>query len=390
MSLSSGETYVRQPYYTLVGSLSDLPTPSGNVITLEAEKTYVFTTVVDLGGNRLVCGENTTILGGSSENCRIKSTGLVGSALITSTYSLPIRNITIEADIALDLDGNGYAGAALDWFGVNFTNCTTVGTIKNYTNFIMSDSAFLNSQGMTFDGTIGTIAFFQCLFDCSALGTVISVPNTATITRRIRVNYSSFVVLAGETGINISGSATIPTEGYILDTVNFSGGGTYTTGVTYADNKALWINCRGVVNSGNIAQYYMSSNATATTVLATNTFYKVAGTTTSGAYVEKFTLTNNKAEYTGALTGFYKVTAILTIESGNNNQVRIRIAKDGTTSAQSESKTTTNGSGRSENVMVQDIIEIATGAYIEIFVANASAITNITVVDMNVVIERLN
>jgi len=41
-------------------------------------------------------------IGGSSENCRIKSTGLV-TALITSVYSLPIRNVTIEAALALDL-----------------------------------------------------------------------------------------------------------------------------------------------------------------------------------------------------------------------------------------------------------------------------------------------
>lgn len=96
---------------------------------------------MDLLGDRLVCGENTTIFGGGSyENCRIKSTGLA-SDLITSIYSLPLRNITIQADLALNLSGN-ITTTALDWFGVNFTDCLVIGTIMNYSNFIMFDSAF--------------------------------------------------------------------------------------------------------------------------------------------------------------------------------------------------------------------------------------------------------
>ena len=110
-----------------VNSKSDFPTAVAGVITLLDNYTYFITTTVDLLGDRLVCGINTTIIGGSSENCRIKSTGLTGTALITSNYSLPIRNITIEADVALNLQGDGVT-TALDWFGVNFTDCATVGT----------------------------------------------------------------------------------------------------------------------------------------------------------------------------------------------------------------------------------------------------------------------
>lgn len=101
--------------------------------------------------------------------------------------------------------------------------------------------------------------------------------------------------------MNVSTSATISNEGYILDTINFAGGGTYITGVQFDDNKSLFVNCKPISNSGNIAQYYMTANATTTTVGAIDTFYKVAGTTSSGTYVEKFTLTNNRATYSGSL-----------------------------------------------------------------------------------------
>lgn len=371
-----------------VSEVNDLPEAVSGVISLAANTTYFISGTIDLEGLRLVANENTTLIGGSSENCRIKSTGLSG-ALISSNFSLPMRNLTIEANVAIDLDGDGTT-TALDWFGVNFTDCATVGSIKDQSNVIFSDCAFLNSGGLTFNGTIGTIAFNSCLFDCNASNTVLILPSTLTVSRRFSVIYSSFVIGQGETGINLNSSTSIPVEGYILDTVNFSGPGTYTTGVAYSDNKSLFVNCRGITNSGNIAQFYMTGNATATTVSSSGVFYKVAGTTSSGAYVEKFTLTNNRATYTGALTGFYKVTAVLSLTSGNNDQISVRVAKDGTTSAQSQNKTTTNGAGRAENVVCSDIVQLVTNNYIEIFVSNEIDATNITVEDLNVIIERLN
>jgi len=376
--------------FVFVNSLQDLPTPTTGVITLVAGVNYFFCTTVDLLGNRLQCGANTTILGGSSENCRIKSSGLSSSiALISSEWSLPINNVTIEHDLALDLDATGNANQAIDWNGVNFTDCATIGVIKNYSNVIVNGGAFLNSQGLTLDGSIGTIAFDNCLFDCETAGTVLILPSTLTITRRFRVTYSSFVVESGETGINVSTSATIPNSSYILDNVNFSGGGTYTTGVLYSDNKASFNDCKGITNSGSIAQYYMTSNATATTVSVINTYYKIAGVTLSGTYVEKFTLTDNKALYVGALSGLYKVSAMVSLTSGNTNVISARIAKNGTTSEQSTSKTTTSGTGKSENVGCFDIVSLSTNDYIEIFVAN-DTLSNITVSELTVIIERLN
>ncbi|NTW91079.1 MAG: hypothetical protein HGA35_04010, partial [Erysipelotrichaceae bacterium] len=232
-----------------INQKSDLPTPSSNVITLLDSVTYFFTTTVDLTGDRLVCGLNTVILGASSENCYIKSTGLSSStALITSNYSLPIRNISFTHGKVFNLDGDGTT-TAIDWFGINFVDCATVGTIKDYTNFVMGDSAFLNSSGMTFDGSIGTIAFGNCLFDSSSGGTAITLASTLTVSRRFRIIYSSFVTLSGETSLNVSASATISDERYILDTVNFSGGGTYITGVNQTSNKTLFTNCVGIANT---------------------------------------------------------------------------------------------------------------------------------------------
>jgi hypothetical protein len=385
-----GSQLTRVVDYVIVDSTAKLPQPVSGVITLEDNTTYFFTTTIDLNGSRLVCGQNTTILGGSSENCRIKSTGLTGTALITSAWSLPIRSIAFESDIVFNLNANGNANQALDWFGVNVIDSNTVGTIANYTNFIASDCGFLNTQGLTFDGSVGTIGFAQTIFDCKAGGTSIIIPSTATITRRFRIIYSAFVILSGETGINVSSSATIPVEGYILDTVNFSGGGTYTTGVAYTDNKALFSNNRGINNSAEIAYYTMNNNATATTVASSGVAYKVAGTTTSQSVTQKFTNTNNRATYTGAITRAFSVSAVLSCTSGNNNQIGLYIAKNGAILTESEVYITTGGSGRAEGGKIQAILQLVTNDYIEIFVENSTTATNITVTELSVIVEALS
>ena len=370
---------------TFVRDKNDLPLASNGVITLPPNVAYYFVTTVDLEGDRLVCGENTTLLGSSSENCRIKSTGLT-DPLITSVYSLPMRGLTIEATHALDLSGDGTT-TALDWFGVNFTDCATVGTVEDYSNFIMTDCAFLNSSGLTLDGTIGTVGFSSCLFDSNTGGTVITIPATAEITRRFRIIYSSFVVGSGETGINLSGSATIPTEGYILDTVNFSGGGTYTTGVAYTDDKARFTECRGIANSAVVGYYTMTDNATATVIESTEVPVKVAGTTTSQAVTQRFSHSNNRLTYTGALTRVARVSVILGFTTGANDRVGIYIARNNSVISFSESYATANAAGRVETVSAQTLVSLGTNDYIEVFVQNESDTDDITVTELSVIIE---
>ena len=371
-----------------VSQVSDLPTAIGGVINLVDELTYFFTAHVDLLGDRLVCGDNTTILGGSSENCSITSTGLgVSVALITTIYTLPICHITIkDVGTALDIDGTGSV-AAYDWTGVNFENIPTIGTIQNISNFIFSKGAFLNSNGLIFDGTAATIGFDNSLIQGNgAVGSVLSILSTATITRRFRIIYSSVVVFGSSGGIDVSATATVPVEGFILDTINFSGGGNYLPSLQYNDNKSLFRNCRGINNSAEISQYHMNGNATTTVISSTNTPVKVEGATTSSAITQKFTNTDNRATYTGALTRIFAVTATLSASSGNNNQVGSYISKNGITIDESEVYITTNGVGKFEGCAIHTLVELSTNDYIEIFIENNSSTTNISVTDLNIII----
>ena len=376
-----------------VTAKSDLPTPVSNVITLENNITYYFTTTIDLLGDRLVGGQNTVILGASSENSRIKSTGLgVGVALFTTEWTTPIRHITFQdVDTALDIDGSVNPPLALDWTGVNFLNVPNIGKIDTADNWIYSKGAFLNSQNLQFDGSHGTIGIDNSIFVGSgSAGNILDVLSTATITRRFRLIYSSVVAFGSSVGINVDVSATIPTEGYILDTINFSGGGTYLSGVDYTDNKTRFVNSKGIDNTAEIGNYFMTNNATTTTISTVDTPVKALGTTTANTINQKFTHTDNRLTYVGALIRDFQVTATISLTSGNNKVIGVYVAKNGTVITSSEMYSTTSGSGRAESVTCQTILELNENDYVEIWVENSSNADDVTVEYLNVICKSLN
>lgn len=140
-----------------------------------------------------------------------------------------------------------------------------------------------------------------------------------------------------------------------------------------------------------IGQYYMQDNTTETVISTTDVFVKAAGTTSNGVLIEGFDqTTSNRALYTGKLTNYFKVSCTLSITNGSNKSHKIRLAKNGTTISSSEEHATTGSGGRAENVYIHDIIQLEENDYIELYVANSSNTTNITVVDLNLIIERVN
>jgi hypothetical protein len=371
----------------VVNTKSDFPTPINNVITLAEDKTYYVSTMVDLTGDRIVTSGVCNLFGYSSEVSTLTSTGLgVGVPLITSEWTIVIENITIkDVHTAIDINGNTRT-IALDWENVNFTNVPNVGIINTSDNFIYETGAFLGSEGLVLTGTVGTISLTNSLFrGIGNTANIIEVNASAIITRRFRVTYSSFVVLPNNTGINFNVAATVPFNSYILDTVNFSSSGTFISGVDYTNNKSSFNNNVGIINSREITQYGMINNAVATTIALQSVAYKVLGTTVSGSLTSKFTNTNNRATFIGKISKIFVVNATMSINSGNNNQIGIYIAKNGTILTESEVYITTNSSGRAESANVQAVLVMQANDYIEVFVGNDSSTSSVTVTDLNVI-----
>jgi len=380
-----------QSRITYVSSVADFPTPINSVITLAADETYFICGDVDILGNRLVGAFNTCLLGTSSENAFLTSTGLgVGIPLLYTEWTTPVRHITFrDVDTAIEIRGAVNAPVALDWTGVNFADVPNVGLIDGVSNFIFTKGAFLSAANLRFDGTTGTVSLADSIFVGSGVAsTLIIAEDTLVITRRIRMIYSSVVSFGGTAGIDISALATIPTEGFILDTVNFSGGGTYLVDVDQNSNTALFSNCTGIINSTVNGQLYMTGNTTATVVSATNTFYKVLGTTTASAENSKYAHADNRLTNRATVERRYLISCQLAFTAGANNVCEFGFydSKLGAIRTPSRTKTTANAAGRAENVGFSCVVQHSDGEYLEIHAANTSSTTDIVVEAMNMVI----
>jgi hypothetical protein len=398
--------------FIFVGSKNDLPKAVDGVINLKDNYTYFFTTTVDLGGDCLVAGDNTTILGGSSENCRIKSTGIATDvALLSSVYSLPIRNITLEAPWAINLVASNPSVHALDWFGVNFTNCAKVGIISSYNNFILLDGAFLSSQDLTFDGTTGTVGFNQCLFTGNfGLGgtkSILNFPSTFICTRRIRTTVCSFIVPFGYTGITVQNGVSFSSpESFIVQTCNFSGPGTKIGVSTHTDingRDSFFEGNRGINNTYPSGQFYMRDNATATSIGATDVWTKIAGiTTTEGSINSKFTATDNRLTYNVAIDRKFLSQATVTFTqdapvSGPFVDFDVEVgildydaaAGIGTILKSSDVLVRNTTYGQHYTVSLTDIHTHAQNDYVELYIRNKNTDTGILVTDMSLLVTSI-
>lgn len=379
--------------FEFISSKADLPTPVGGVITLAAETAYYITKDIDLAGDRLQGSQDTVILGASSENSSITSTGLgVGVALFTTEWTTPIRNISFRnVDTCLDVNGVTNAPLALDWTGVNFQNIPNIGEIHTCDNFIYDKGAFLSSKGLTFSGTIGTVGLANSLFSGpGSAGNIIELDPTLVITRRFRMIYSSLIAFGSTVGINADTGATIPTEGYIFDTVNFGGGSTYLAGITETDNRSRIDNCRGITNTAEIGNYYMVDNTTVTTITSTLTPVKVEGTTTENNINQKFNHSDNRLTYTGGLKRSFQISATISLFSTNNREIGCYVALNGVVIPESISTVVTDGGGRVDSATVQTILTLDENDYIEIWIENRNSTADITAEFLNTIIKSLD
>jgi hypothetical protein len=393
--LSDSDSNIDEEDIVFVDDISKLPKAVGKVRVLKTGKTYILTKNIDLLGDRLETNGVCNILGLSSETSFLTSTGLgIGVPLITSIHTIVIESISFhDVDTCFSINGNTNT-IALDWRSVNFINIPNAWLIDTCDNFIFNTCAFLGSQGGRFTGTIGTIALSDSLFrGIGSAGNIIELDANCIITRRFRTILCPIIAFGSTNGINVSTSATIPTEKFILENVEFSGSeqNQYLSGVNDTSNKSLFSKCVGIINTAVNGQMYMQDNTVATTISNTTDFVKVAGVTTASVDNAKYTVTDNKLTNNAVIQRKYLVTCTLSFSSGNNNicQFGFYDSKLGAVREPSKTKATANSAGRAENITMNCVVNHSNTNEIEIHVRNTSSTSNVTVSDMNVVITEI-
>lgn len=133
-----------------------------------------------------------------------------------------------------------------------------------------------------------------------------------------------------------------------------------------------------IYGHGPFGLIYFAGNATTTTVTA-GVYTKMLGTTSISAVgLSQFSMpANNRLQYNGTPTGFFKISAIVSVQHNQilGASVNIALYKNGVQLVPSIMTEFQGGSGQSIILNTSDIINLSTNDYVEIYLtASANAI----------------
>lgn len=316
----------------VVAQKSDLPTPSGGIITLLGDTQYLFLDDVSVGTDRMVVGASTVISAADSSLITLTYTG-TGAMFTSVNNSFNLKNIKPVAANGSYLDLTGAGAGAENFISRNciFASCSTFGTITNWGLTIIA-------EGLSF-GAAGSLAFFGTQVRCAinqfsfagTAGTLVDL-GTATFDVIYIAPNVTFNTVVGVTGLNAAASsANINSGGSgVISGCSFLGGGTLTAGLDHSD--LLW-EITGNRGLENTLKDSLSSNTAGTTVAiaAANTPVLVGGTWVDDNSSQFTVNGDGTVTYNGIGNAHVPITAALTVYpvSGSNKQHTTYVAING-------------------------------------------------------------
>lgn len=372
--------------HVLVKSSTDFPTAVGGVITLASNTTYEINGSISLSNKIDLNG--CTIIGRDNLNDQLIYTGSSGE-LFTGSHGGVISNLILVASssgaMLFNLDaGNAYINIVVKESYI--VNCSNIGTIKNFGQTVyFRDVIFQNNtNGITFTSN-NNLILINTLWDASNSNTYQTLTGT----------FNGILILGGAdqvaasnsaTGFDITGISSITGKAF-LKSVLFMGDGTYIRG---SFSNSWEVESSGIntekddIASGNL---YISSSAT-TAFSASNTPGKIAGTTTAVSLFRVSSPSNNRLTYTGSKTRRFEVIASLSVSvAASNKDLVFYIAKNGAVLTESKQLMRMGSSQDKGSVTLSCTLLAAPNDYVEVWVANATDITSISVESMNLSIK---
>jgi len=134
--------------------------------------------------------------------------------------------------------------------------------------------------------------------------------------------------------------------------------------------------------------YFDFSSGSITTISVKDTWYKLNTDTTKGFSRNGLLHENNKITNTGESSVFF-MQAIISLSSGNNNNIHLAFFKNGVIVPCSEQDVSTSSGGRAQALPIQCTTQLNKGDYIEVYVKNATSTTNVTIDNFNSLISEL-
>lgn len=316
-----------------------------------------------------------------------------------SVQGLTISGIPVVGDLADDILVRDVTGQVRTILTSNFLTAE-VDTLDDVTTRGAVTANTLDVGGIT---TIGDVIAAKVETDSIKLGyrTILaddsvldtdSVIYVSTAAGNVNITYDGVTVDGKIIAIKkISNDANTVTITPTLGTIE--GNPTY---VFSAINDPVILQANGSSvniisgrNTSNSALYYAIGNATPTVIADTINYNKILGTTTPGIAKNFSLASSNMALYGGEVKRLFKVSGLLSLTAGVSESISVRVAINGTTQIESESTFTTSATGGFENAYFSTILELAPTEYVELYIKNNTAATNIVVSEFKVIVENL-
>ena len=410
----------------LNGNAALIDTNTANVLALTPASVIVVNSASDLSGT--LVSDKVYLIDGSidmgTQTITVPSTGLqisgygIGVSKLLSTENsytmfvdaasdagtLFISELTIDvsgtSSQVFDLDNSG-AGDAVEINSTNFENCTSIGTLDAFRQFLMVNVFWLScDDGITFAGTWSGGASIRTFlvrnFDPGAAGgTVFTGSTSPALTFASRFFCDGNIdTPSGATVYDFAASMFTNDADFELITGQYTGAGTVVAVkspvVDNTSTKSRFRDNNGLVNTYVGGRWYIAAGNTAPTTIATvNTYVKAAGTTTEQDLQWTSSAGDNDLAYDSTETAEIQVAGsvnVTAVSGGADKNITITLRHwDNSASAYVDLPNAARGvstsAGSYNNIAIIGYATMDTSDRIELWIENNTDAVNLTVED---------
>ena len=386
----------------IVRSASDL---SG---ALDSTKVYVIDGVVEMGTQTITVPDGGLEIRGLGLNVsRLSSaentyTMFVDSA--SNAGNLFLTNLSIDVrgtgSKVWDLDNTSNSdpsNAAVELNAINFENCTEIGTLTGYRQWLLQNSFWIScDDGVTFAGAWAGGAFNSTLlvrnFDpVAGGGAVFKGAAGMTFASRFYSN-ANVSTPTGATVYDFEAAMFTGDAGFELINGQYSGAGTVvsvqTPVIDHTSTKSRFRDNNGLENTYVGGRWFIDTGDAVDTVIAiTGTYVKVAGTTTPDDLQWMSLGTANNLTYDSTRTIRAEIKGSINVSAasgGTDKNVTLTLRHwDNSASAYVDLEGVAKGVSTSastfHNLYVQGYVELDTSDRIELWVQNDTDTVDISI-----------
>lgn len=374
------------PSILFIEAEADFPIQDSTTITLESQVIYVISAAFSTA-KRFIVQDEAVLTAFNLLGPTLTYTG-TGNMFTGTDASFTIRDIRIDHPNGTGFDFTDNTGGQklfLNSF-VRTVSGVKYGTFRNMQTVLIDSSSTLDmDDGVTITGANNAVTSIDKFFIGTTSASCVGIELDATFSSPT-VEINDFVFSGVSGSIALSGqaaSANIPV-GSIAQVTNceFLGPITVLQNITVSDIRWSFKNNAGLEDTLEDCLLSLNNNATATTIGASSTPVKVAGTWVVERAAKYTGDTTGRATYVAERDMTTPVEIVTTIEaaSGTNKDIKIYLALNGTVITNSAKSNRVSASDPKNTTVIWQL-DLSENDYLEVYVSNESDTTNLIVVD---------